>query len=38
MNNRQLKDKIEVDHATGKNTTIYALFCIAALPQEYLQD
>jgi hypothetical protein len=35
MNKRQLKDKIDVDPATGKNTTIYALFCIAAVPQEY---
>ena len=31
-------DKIEVDPATGKITTMYALFSIAAVPEEYWQD
>ena len=31
-------DKIEVDPATGKITTMYALFSIAAAPEEYWRD
>ena len=31
-------DKIEVDPATGKITTMYALFSIAAVPEKYWQD
>ena len=31
-------DKIEVDPATGKITTVYALFSIAAVPEEYWKD
>lgn len=31
-------DKIEVDPTSGKITTMYALFSIAAVPQEYWQD
>ena len=31
-------DKIEVDPATGKITTMYALFSIAAVPEKYWKD
>ena len=31
-------DKIEVDPATGKITTMYALFSIAAVPEAYWKD
>jgi hypothetical protein len=31
-------DKIEVDPATGKITTMYALFSVAAVPEEYWKD
>jgi hypothetical protein len=31
-------DKIEVDPATGKITKVYALFSIAAVPEEYWKD
>ena len=31
-------DKIEVDPSSGKITTMYALFSIAAVPEEYWKD
>ena len=31
-------DKIEVDPTSGKITTMYALFSIAAVPEEYWRD
>jgi len=31
-------DKIEVDPSTGKITKVYALFSIAAVPEEYWKD
>jgi len=31
-------DKIEVDPASGKITTMYALFSIAAVPEEFWKD
>lgn len=31
-------DKIEVDPTSGKITTMYALFSIAAVPEEYWKD
>ena len=31
-------DKIEVDPASGKITTVYALFSIAAVPEKYWKD
>ena len=31
-------DKIEVDPASGKITTMYALFSIAAVPEKYWKD
>ncbi len=31
-------DKIEVDPSSGKITTMYALFSIAAVPEEYWRD
>lgn len=31
-------DKIEVDSTSGKITTMYALFSIAAVPEEYWKD
>ena len=31
-------DKIEVDPVSGKITTMYALFSIAAVPEEYYKD
>jgi hypothetical protein len=34
----QFWDKIEVDPSTGKITKVYALFSIAAVPEEYWKD